>query len=67
MLGNVLVPTGRAAEINIMSIEFQMDGIAPWKISVTKRIFDHDIINLPASRIGNLFLRPGVGKHPSSH
>ena len=67
MPGSVFVPAGLAAKMIDISVNFQTDGIAPWKIRFTKGILDPDIIDLSVSPGGYVLFLTVIRKHPVFH
>jgi hypothetical protein len=45
-LQEIGVPAFVAAKIQIFSMIIQVNALSPWKIYLTNRIFDHEIIHL---------------------
>jgi hypothetical protein len=67
MSGDVLIPAGLAAKIIDIPVHFQTNRIAPREISLTKRILDHDIIDLSVCSRGYVLFLTGIWKHPVFH
>jgi len=58
------IPAFRATKIQVLSIDIEMNSVSFGKIYLTKRIFDHDIINFCCGFAEHTVSRRCVLKHP---